>query len=207
MVEVKKILTSEAVLVLITCLVGYCGAPILGITDTYLIAMLGVGSFALINILYTLFFLPAVEFDFNNKKNPIILVRNSVEQRADDMGFTVELLRKFKILSKILGVNSHDLDNMGFQIYWAPEKSLRVKKNYNYDTLSTKGPYPIIYPSKLLPKKPFSYSLKVSATPYTDVNDIDIQIKKVIKSNGRRIKLFSYLIKIKSEDKKILIKN
>ena len=152
---IKKLLTPETGLITVTGFFGYFIAPIMGITDAYAITIISLLLLIFLYLLTAFFFFSVVEFDYNDKKNPIILVRNEVGHRADDLIFTVELFEKFKYVSYIFLLKSNELKNICFQMYWEPKFSLNMKKNKNYPSLSLKERYPIICASNLLLEKHF----------------------------------------------------
>lgn len=201
---VIKSIAPDLVIIAAFAIIRYFIVPLIGIENNNLIDLFCVG---LIIIFLTIIHLigPCIEFEFNERKKSLILIRNSVQHRAVDLKFNVELFPKFSYLSKIFFINQSDLKDFCFQVHWQPKKSLQVKKNWNYDSLQIKDDYPVICASNLVVKQNYDYSLKFSCTKYIEANDIEISIKKIINSKKLKLKIFSYFIRIKAGTKSVKI--
>lgn len=203
-INLKRI-APELFIVALSAFIGYFIAPIIGIEDDNLIILFTV---VLILIVLLIFHLiePSIEFEFNERKNSLLLIRNSISNRAEDLKFNVELFQKFYYLSKLFFINQRELKDICFQVHWQPKKSLQVKKNKNYYSMQIKDGYPIICSSNLVAKQHHDYSMKISCTQYIEANNIEIVIKKIVKSKKLKLKIFSYFIRIKAGTKSVKIK-
>lgn len=201
---VIKSIAPDLILMALVAFIGYFIAPQIGIEDNNLIVLISIGLILIILIIHHLIG-PSIEIEFNERKNSLILIRNSIHHRAKDLKFNVELFPKFYYLSKLFSISQSDLKDLCFQIHWQPKKSLHVKKNMNYDSLQIKDGYPIICASNLVVNQNYDYSLKISCTQYNEAKNIEINIKKILNSKKFKLRLYSYLIRMKAGTKSVKI--